>query len=161
MRKNAGTDATFIKASEPWLNPRRIRRQALRAGRLAQPQPALPAGTGRSLDGQHGWRKVQAIESGLRIARLQRVETAATTAPQIDDPLRLYPDVIEALLHPAIDFAGEEIALMIASRDPGKTPTDLLAVDEPRTQTAFTPRRANKRSSRSTSGLPVVSRRSP
>ena len=29
MRKNAGTDATFIKASEPWLNPRRIRRQAL------------------------------------------------------------------------------------------------------------------------------------
>src|SRR5574343_277189 len=127
----------------------------------AQTQPTLPASPFRAPCGQHGRRQIDADQISFWVALTQRRETAATAATEVENALWLEIDVIQPLQHAVVDFPGEKIVLAVGGCYPGKTSTDLLSIDEASAQIAFIPRLANKASSRSISGLPVVSRKSP
>ncbi len=139
------------------------RRQPDRAHRNACQRPASAARLPFAAGWRPAWRAPDQDRSVLLRDSGQSVQKSCRhdCSPDQEYPPGLQIDVIQALLHAAINFPGEEITVGVSRRYAGETLTDQLPVNESGTQTAVMPRRANRASLRSISGLPVVSRKSP
>ncbi|MFN3983150.1 MAG: hypothetical protein ACK4SA_22455 [Caldilinea sp.] len=93
------------------------------------PQPAAPA-LGPCRAGQHGGLLIQPQTARSGITLLQAGQGKPGTTAQIHNPFGGQAHVVQALLHPPIDFPGQEVSPGIAGCSAAEIVPHPLQVEE-------------------------------